>query len=106
MFHLRPRPPWRAPPPPATTHLSHSAPARRADHHRLPLGMSYTLRRFSRAPSTKGVRRNARRRRLRYSVEVVAGTLFLFVGCFFARWILLRFASIEACVLFARGLSA
>ncbi|EES14591.1 hypothetical protein BDA96_07G052400 [Sorghum bicolor] len=43
VFHLRPRPPWRAPPPPATTHLSHSAPARRADHHRLPLGFLSTM---------------------------------------------------------------
>ncbi|XP_066326027.1 nucleolar GTP-binding protein 1-like isoform X2 [Miscanthus floridulus] len=41
--HLRPRPAWRAPPPPATTHLSHSAPARRADHRRLPKGSLSTL---------------------------------------------------------------
>ncbi|WVZ94975.1 hypothetical protein U9M48_040795 [Paspalum notatum var. saurae] len=41
-FHLqrlRPRPPWRAPPPPAPAALlTHSAPASRASHRRLPKG--------------------------------------------------------------------
>lgn len=46
--HLRPRPPWRALPPAATTHLSRSAPARRADHRCLPKGMPYQLRRHPR----------------------------------------------------------
>ncbi|XP_039816398.1 nucleolar GTP-binding protein 1-like isoform X4 [Panicum virgatum] len=48
VFHLRPRPPWRAPPPrpPATTAtalLSHSASASRAHHRRLPEGFLPTL---------------------------------------------------------------
>ncbi|XP_035818974.1 nucleolar GTP-binding protein 1 isoform X2 [Zea mays] len=42
--HLRPRPPWRALPPAATTHLSRSAPARRADHRCLPKGVSLCRR--------------------------------------------------------------
>ncbi|KAJ1267384.1 hypothetical protein BS78_07G052200 [Paspalum vaginatum] len=41
--HLRPRPPWRAPPPRATALLPHSAPASRASHRRLPKGFLPTL---------------------------------------------------------------
>jgi len=48
VFHLRPRPPWRAPPPrpPATTAsalLSHSASASRAHYRRLPEGFLPTV---------------------------------------------------------------
>ncbi|KAG2581724.1 hypothetical protein PVAP13_6KG085835 [Panicum virgatum] len=50
VLHLRPRPPWRAPPPPrppatttTTALLSHSAPASRAHHRRLPKGFLPTL---------------------------------------------------------------